>query len=683
MNVKGLLRFLKKDKKVVLKRVAIEGRVQIDRFRAPLREKSFSISSMFDDAPIDEIWFQLAQRRYLTATCLPKSGVESATFSPVLKSKSDQAQRSEVDLLGSGLLELGEEIDWHKDYKTGHRFPTTFAKSIDYARLDLPCDVKFPWDLSRLHWLLPVAQEFLWTRDEKLAECARRTLESWLVANPMAFGVNWACAMEVALRILSWTYLFHAFKTSTAWRDQIFRARFLASLYLHGEFVSRHLEYSDINGNHYTANAAGLVFCGLFFGPPADDFFRNGMSILETEVERQTYPDGPNFEGSIPYHRLATELFLLPCLYAQAQGRSVSDRLRISIRKMAEFTEAYSRGNISVPLLGDADDGRALPLGSQSVNDHSYLIGLAKALDNLIADETWYYQSTESESYWYGLPVESAPPEKKRAKAFKEAGYYVMRNEGAHVFVDCAPVGLAGRGGHGHNDCLSFEAVLGGSHLITDCGAYVYTASARDRDLFRSTDYHNTPRIDELELNPFDGIWALNYCAVPRVETWEPDGPMGSHLACSHSAYQRLKDPVKVKRDFILHPEGETLLIIDRLENRNEEHFYEIPYHFAAGLRCEAQEDNEFSLLTSDGRKEGSLWCVCGPHAWRAEREKARLSPSYGVVRGIERLVFRLRSVGSVWLSVVLSSKEGPTPHDRAWVRKWTDLLLAPNSTGG
>ncbi len=35
-----------------------------------------------------------------------------------------------------------------------------------------------------------------------------------------------------------------------------------------------------------------------------------------------------------------------------------------------------------------------------------------------------------------------------------------MRNNVDHVFIDCGPLGLAGRGGHGHNDCLAFEAVL-------------------------------------------------------------------------------------------------------------------------------------------------------------------------------------------------------------------------------
>ena len=85
--------------------------------------------------------------------------------------------------------------------------------------------------------------------------------------------------------------------------------------------------------------------------------------------------------------------------------------------------------------------------------------------------------------------------------AFPDGGAFVMRNDRDHVYIDCGPVGQGGRGGHGHNDCLSFEALIDGCHLIADCGAYLYTASVEERNNFRSTAYHNTPQIDRAELN--------------------------------------------------------------------------------------------------------------------------------------------------------------------------------------
>ncbi len=51
---------------------------------------------------------------------------------------------------------------------------------------------------------------------------------------------------------------------------------------------------------------------------------------------------------------------------------------------------------------------------------------------------------------------------------------------------------MRGRGGHGHNDILSFELFLNGFNVVTDCGAYLYTASREWRNRFRSTAFHNT-----------------------------------------------------------------------------------------------------------------------------------------------------------------------------------------------
>src|SRR5206468_3500651 len=80
-----------------------------------------------------------------------------------------------------------------------------------------------------------------------------------------------------------------------------------------------------------------------------------------------------------------------------------------------------------------------------------------------------------------------APSSALESKAFPEGGFYVLRSDRAHVIVDCGEVGMRGRGGHGHNDILSFELWLDRTNLVTDCGAYLYTASREWRNRFRST----------------------------------------------------------------------------------------------------------------------------------------------------------------------------------------------------
>ena len=86
-------------------------------------------------------------------------------------------------------------------------------------------------------------------------------------------------------------------------------------------------------------------------------------------------------------------------------------------------------------------------------------------------------------------------------RLFREAGFAVLRDgDRSHVFFDAGPVGLRGRGGHGHNDALAFELWADGGPLIIDAGAYVYTADPAARNAFRSTAMHNSPMLAGVEM---------------------------------------------------------------------------------------------------------------------------------------------------------------------------------------
>ena len=80
---------------------------------------------------------------------------------------ADQVCDHVFDLLGSGPVPLGETIDWHRDFKSGYRWDP------DLCFLDIPhgqrqgVDIKVPWELSRGHHLVLLAQAVLLTGDVK------------------------------------------------------------------------------------------------------------------------------------------------------------------------------------------------------------------------------------------------------------------------------------------------------------------------------------------------------------------------------------------------------------------------------------------------------------------------------------------------------------------------------------
>ena len=658
-------RGLRKPPRVILARLLAMARTQTERIRLPIRATLSEPKLLRElQAPsLDALWHRLAVRPY-PAWFGPCDNSEiddlcGAQERATLLARADAALEHRVDLLGSGPVALGCRINWYTDFKTGFSWPPRYFADIDYNNPDRPSDVKVPWELSRLQWLMPAGQAYLLTRDDRYAAGVREVLEQWMTANPCGASVNWSCTMEAALRVFSWTWFFHVFNEAPSWRNTGFRFRFLRALYLHVEFTDRHIERSDVNGNHYTADAAALVVGGLFFGEGNGPkrWQREGWRILCQEMPRQVFPDGVDFEASLAYQRLVAELFLWPAMHRTVQSLPVESAYTERLCAMTRFSRAYTRPDGSVPLWGDADDARVLPFGMQDINDHRYLhtlIGLYAREPELchgaqaaVGEILWAVGPEAVHRWLASLP---SPP---GSQAFAEGGFYVMRTERDHVFIDCGPLGLAGRGGHGHNDCLAFEAFLDGVWLVCDCGAYLYTASFEERNLFRSTDMHNTPRVDQEEINRFirpEYLWNLHNDALPRALGWHDD-KRWSWFCGEHTGYRRLASPVTPRRAWVLDKATHTLLVVDRLLGQGE-HDIQIPLHLHPGVRVESLDSGQ-AVLAADGRNFRLSWEGMGGCAPRLEA--VRVSPSYGCVLAASRLVWRARMRLPLQLNVTLA----------------------------
>jgi hypothetical protein len=625
-------RVLRKPPRVVARRLADEAVALAERPLAPrraarLRGRVFLAAVA---APsLDVLWERLAARPFPAhAAPLDRAVLDAAApgeHDRVLEA-AERALARELDLLGSGPFALGRPADWLRDPVSGRRWEPGWARGIEYANLGEPSDVKLPWEISRLQWLIPAGQAYLLTGDERYAAEAAALLDEWIAGNPHARTVNWSVTMEPALRLLTWTWLFHAFHGSASWRDPGFRARFLAALYMHGDYTARNLERSDVNGNHYTADAAGLVFAGLFFGAGRGPqrWLETGWRILEDELPRQVHPDGVDFEASTAYHRLVAELFLLPARYRLALGLDVSSRYRERLLAMAAFTEAYLRPDGTAPHWGDEDDARALPFGGQALDDHRYLPSLIRAT---LADEP-ADPAAAAEWLWVLGPDASTKARTREVgpAGFPDGGAFVLRGPDDHVFVDCGPVGLAGRGGHGHNDVTALDATLAGTPLLVDPGSYVYTSSPEWRNRFRATAAHNAVQLDGEELNRLgeEGhLWSLREDARPvGASVFERGGVQV--FRGGHTGYERLPSPVRVRRTAALDPEGHRLVVVDELDG-NGEHDARVRWLLAPGAVLTVEHGT--ARIEAAGRVFAAAWS----DDWQGAAARGWFSPSYGV----------------------------------------------------
>jgi hypothetical protein len=526
-------------------------------------------------------------------------------------------------------------LPWHTDFKTGVTWPLRYCHDIDYNDLDNPSDVKVPWELSRMQHLLRLGQAYWLTGDERYAVEFRTEAVDWCERNPLGYGVNWSCTMDVALRAISWVWAFHFFANSPSLEDARFRALVLRTIFIHGEFILRNVEYADVRGNHYLVDGVGLLFVASLFRKSRDGerWWQAGRDIVFSELPLQVEEDGVDFEQSTAYHRLVTEAFLTSCLLLAAQGEAIPAPHRERVRRMCEVIAAITKPNGQAPLLGDADDGRIQKAGLQQVGDHRYLVSAAavafedgrlKRAAGQLADESFWLLGEHAVGRFNDLAVSDRP----LPVAFPSAGWYVLSGPAAHVFIDAAEVGMHGRGGHGHNDILSFELFLEGMNVVTDCGAYLYTASREWRNRFRSTAFHNTVQVDDEELNRFvgdDDLWRLHNDAQPIDVRFFADGA-SDVFEGGHTGYDRLTPPVRHTRRIALDRRTRSVRIEDRLVGAGTRR---LTWRAHLDPSVRARVDGDAVEITGTS----VVWCrsVQRPRGAALRLEEGWVSPSYGV----------------------------------------------------
>jgi hypothetical protein len=354
---------------------------------------------------------------------------------------------------------------------------------------------------------------------------------------------------------------------------------------------------------------------------------------LEQEIKVQVCEDGADYESSVPYHRLVTELFLGAAHLARLRNQPLSSDFAARLRGMVQFLLQTLRPDGLMPQVGDADDGRLHILseyGTWNPQDARHVLAAAA----IHFDEPrWLRYAGESgrwEAAWWGADLErltaetdSLPP---TCRVFPQTGVAVARDSQTYLLITNGRVGTNGYGNHKHNDQLGFEFHCRGVPLFVDPGSYVYTSDPTARNLFRGTAYHNTLRVDGLEQNEFRPEWLFR-----MFEKAEPDDLLfearDGAVECRgrHRAYQRLTSPVIHDRTFRLLRDSGTLLLCDSISGSGR-HRIEWHFHCAPGIEVIEQRDGLYVLRSA---RDEHAFLV--PDGLRGVVNRAWYSPSYGV----------------------------------------------------
>ncbi len=505
--------------------------------------------------------------------------------------------RSRAEAAAAGrLVVFGAEVDvsrpgggtdWQLDPLHGGRFPA-WAPS---AALPQPpgLDPKMAWAIGRGEQWVALAQGAVLDprRGGELAAALSASVRDFAVENPVGHGAHWICAMEAALRAWNLALALWIVSARGAPPDPDLAVEASRLFVATGRFVLAHLEDDTaVPNNHLAADWLGLLACAeaLPEWPEAPRWRTLALGGLASALRDQVHDDGTTFEGSLPYQRLAVEIFSAGAILARAARRPLGAAYARRLAALFRSTRALLSASGEIPQIGDDDSGRVLALRPRGFTEGGYLLPLGAALSLDPALLVAPRPRDAAEVAWLLGPraldalARMRPGLPRGSASFPQGGFHALRRGRLEAVVSCGPNGQRGIGGHSHNDKLSFVLFADGALAVCDPGSPSYTGDPDLRNAFRATRAHATVVVDGLEQAPIlpERLFALPDVSEARLVAFEPGGP-AAVLVGEHRGFARAG--VIHRREIAVAGQG--VLVVDRVAGAGA-HEVELRWPFAS-----------------------------------------------------------------------------------------------------
>lgn len=583
-------------------------------------------------------------------------------------------------ILGYGRLSYGAPVNWHLDTVASVQAPVRHWSLLDPLDCEQVGDNKVIWELNRHQWILDLGQAYQFTGNEKYAQVFEGLVSNWIKHNPVGIGINWSSSLEVAIRLISWSWGLMFFRNSSVMTPALF-ASLLNGIRDHACHIENYLSYYFSPNTHLTGEALGLCYAGMLF-PEFKDARRwhsTGKRILDEQIGRQVYGDGVYFEQSTRYQYYTIDIYLHYIFLSGRNGAGVHCELTERLKSMFKFLLAVRHPNGDMPQIGDADGGWLLPLVRREPADFRGLFAtgavafrrgdFAWGADGRITPEVLWLLGKSALDIWPML--KPLPPGDLNPAVFKQGGYAVLRthweSDAHQVIVDFGPLGCQHTGGHGHADLLSIQCCVFGEPYIVDTGTGSYRSDSKWRKYFRGACAHSTVTVDGMNQAVPDGpfTWQgkrpaarLNRCEI--TESWQLVDALRENIKTSQGA-------VTHRRRVLFANDGWWLVIDDLLGHG--EHNITARFQFAPlELRL---EDEQWARVS--GQRGSALLLKCFS---TSQVEMARacgsidplagwISSNYGQHQAAPVLTFSVRDrmpVRMVTLMLPLEEPESRAP---------------------
>jgi len=533
--------------------------------------------------------------------------------------------RHEFDLLGYESLDFGADIDWHLDPVHGKRAPRRPWFKINYLDFEEVGDAKITWELNRHQHLVTLAKAYRLTDDDSFVREILAQWSHWHAENPYPIGINWASSLEVALRTLSWVWVYFLLEGTPAMTPDL-RRQWVRALSVSGRHIETYLSTYFSPNTHLLGEAVALYFLGVLFPnlPPGARRKERCWTVILDCAQKQVREDGFYFEQSTYYHVYAVDCFLHARTLAAANNTPIPEEFDRRLLKMLDALGLMGRAGV-LPLIGDDDGGR---LFDPRRNRTEYLMDpLVTGAVVFKRGDFKFFGPMREETLWLlgaaGLRVfeelKTGEPSSE-SKALSESGFYLMADAetGQQLMIDAGPHGP----GHGHADALSLTLARNGRMQLLDPGTCEYVGDDEVRARYRGTAAHNTLRVDGMD--QAEGVVPFAWSKPPaiKVDRWVAGHDFKLFLG-SHDGYARLPQPVQHER-WVFHRKGQFWLVRDVASGEGK-HSLELNWHLGPTLSTASTKDNLFS----DGPETLGFVTAEG-HGWAQSAHRGSWSPVYG-----------------------------------------------------
>jgi hypothetical protein len=440
-----------------------------------------------------------------------------------------------------------EPPDWLANPLTGQRVDSSKREWWQIPDFDQAVgDIKLIWELSRMDWVLALAQHAR-NGDEQSLSRMNNWLVDWCAHNRPYLGPNWKCGQEASIRVM------HLAMAALILGQTKCTALGLQELVkLHLQRIAPTLQYAMAqDNNHGTSEAAAMYIGGSWLSSlgviEGARWCRIGRRLLENRATRLIGANGTFSQYSLNYHRLMLDTFCMVEVWRRhmelpAFSICWQDRSRAAVLWLYHIINPH---NGDGPNVGANDGARLLQLTHTSYRDFRPTVQLAMAL--FMNQRAYAEDGPWNDALcWLDVKMPQRLALQPCSQVFDDGGFAILRRGAAMVMLRYPRFLFR----PSQADALHVDLWLEDRNLLRDAGSYSYNTDSHWLNYFSGTASHNTVQFDDRDQMPrisrfLFGDWLKTAHVAPLMESLETT-QFGAEYSdgwrASHSRHVSLDD---------------------------------------------------------------------------------------------------------------------------------------------